>query len=31
VIPNPKKIKRFSTEAAFANWLRRNHAREIIA
>ena len=28
VIPNPKRIKRFRTEAAFEAWLRRNHARE---
>ena len=28
IIPNPKKIKRFRTEAAFENWLRRHHARE---
>ena len=28
VIPNPKKIKRFRTEAAFEAWLRRNHDRE---
>jgi uncharacterized protein YdeI (YjbR/CyaY-like superfamily) len=26
--PDPKKIKSFRTEAAFENWLRRNHARE---
>jgi uncharacterized protein YdeI (YjbR/CyaY-like superfamily) len=28
IIPNPQKIKSFRTEAAFENWLRRNHARE---
>ena len=28
IIPNPKKIKSFRTEAAFENWLSRNHARE---
>jgi uncharacterized protein YdeI (YjbR/CyaY-like superfamily) len=28
IIPNPKKIKSFPTEAAFDDWLRRNHARE---
>lgn len=28
IIPDPKKIKHFRTEAAFENWLRRNHARE---
>jgi uncharacterized protein YdeI (YjbR/CyaY-like superfamily) len=28
IIPNPKKIKSFRTEAAFEIWLRRNHARE---
>jgi uncharacterized protein YdeI (YjbR/CyaY-like superfamily) len=28
IIPNPKKIKSFRTEAAFDSWLRRNHARE---
>ena len=28
IVPNPKKIKRFKTEAAFEEWLRRNHARE---
>jgi uncharacterized protein YdeI (YjbR/CyaY-like superfamily) len=28
IIPNPKKIKTFRTEAAFENWLRRNYARE---
>jgi uncharacterized protein YdeI (YjbR/CyaY-like superfamily) len=28
VIPDPKKIKRFRTEAAFEGWLRRHHARE---
>src|ERR687892_1186519 len=28
IIPNPEKIKSFRTEAAFENWMRRNHARE---
>ena len=28
IIPNPKKIKSFRTEAAFATWLCANHARE---
>jgi uncharacterized protein YdeI (YjbR/CyaY-like superfamily) len=28
VIPDPKKIKAFRTEAAFEAWLRRNHSRE---
>lgn len=28
VIPNPKKIRSFSTEAAFEKWLSTNHARE---
>jgi len=28
VIPNPKKIKAFKTEAAFDAWLRANHERE---
>src|SRR3970040_1922922 len=28
IIPNPQRIKSFGTEAAFENWLRRNHARE---
>jgi uncharacterized protein YdeI (YjbR/CyaY-like superfamily) len=28
VIPNPAKIKSFRTEAAFAAWLKANHARE---
>jgi uncharacterized protein YdeI (YjbR/CyaY-like superfamily) len=28
VIPNPKKIKSFRTEAAFEAWLAANHARE---
>lgn len=28
IIPNPRKIKSFRTEAAFATWLRANHARE---
>ena len=28
VIPNPRKIKSFRTEAAFEKWMRTNHARE---
>jgi uncharacterized protein YdeI (YjbR/CyaY-like superfamily) len=28
IIPNPKKIKSFKTEAAFESWLSANHARE---
>jgi uncharacterized protein YdeI (YjbR/CyaY-like superfamily) len=28
VVPNPKKIKAFKSEAAFEVWLRANHARE---
>ena len=28
VIPNPQKIKTFRTEAAFAAWMKANHARE---
>ena len=28
MIPNPRKIKSFNTEAAFEAWLSRNHARE---
>jgi len=28
IVPNPKKIKRFKTEAAFEKWLRSHHARE---
>ena len=28
VVPDPKKIKVFSSEAAFEAWLRANHARE---
>jgi uncharacterized protein YdeI (YjbR/CyaY-like superfamily) len=28
VIPNPRKIKAFRTEAAFAAWMKTNHARE---
>jgi uncharacterized protein YdeI (YjbR/CyaY-like superfamily) len=28
IIPDPKKIKSFRTEAAFAKWLRANHTRE---
>lgn len=29
IIPDPRKIKSFRSEAAFASWLRTNHAREI--
>ena len=28
IVPDPKKIKVFGSEAAFEAWLRRNHARE---
>jgi len=28
VVPNPKKIRAFKSEAAFDAWLRANHARE---
>jgi uncharacterized protein YdeI (YjbR/CyaY-like superfamily) len=28
VVPDPKKIKSFRTEAAFAAWMKANHARE---
>jgi uncharacterized protein YdeI (YjbR/CyaY-like superfamily) len=28
IVPNPKKIKRFKTEAAFEKWLSSHHARE---
>jgi uncharacterized protein YdeI (YjbR/CyaY-like superfamily) len=28
VVPNPRKIKAFRSEAAFESWLRANHARE---
>lgn len=28
IVPNPEKIRRFRTEAAFEGWLRRHHARE---
>jgi uncharacterized protein YdeI (YjbR/CyaY-like superfamily) len=28
IIPDPKKIKSFRTEAAFARWLEASHARE---
>src|SRR5688572_4845488 len=28
IIPDPKKVKSFPTEAAFESWLRRHHARE---
>jgi uncharacterized protein YdeI (YjbR/CyaY-like superfamily) len=29
VIPDPEKIKRFRTEAAFERWIRANHAHEV--
>jgi uncharacterized protein YdeI (YjbR/CyaY-like superfamily) len=29
IVPNPKKIKSFRTEAAFATWLAVNHLREM--
>ena len=29
VIPNPRKIKSFPTAAAFAAWMKANHAREV--
>ncbi len=29
IIPNKKKIRSFATEAAFENWLRANHSREM--
>jgi uncharacterized protein YdeI (YjbR/CyaY-like superfamily) len=28
IIPDPRKIKSFRTEAAFATWMKANHARE---
>jgi uncharacterized protein YdeI (YjbR/CyaY-like superfamily) len=28
IIPNPRKIRSFRTEAAFATWMESNHARE---
>jgi uncharacterized protein YdeI (YjbR/CyaY-like superfamily) len=28
IVPNPRKIKSFRTEAAFEAWLAKNHARE---
>ena len=28
VVPDPKKIKAFKSEAAFDAWMRANHARE---
>jgi uncharacterized protein YdeI (YjbR/CyaY-like superfamily) len=28
IVPNPKKIRAFTSEAAFETWLRANHARE---
>jgi uncharacterized protein YdeI (YjbR/CyaY-like superfamily) len=28
MVPDPSKIKSFPTEAAFAAWMKRNHARE---
>jgi uncharacterized protein YdeI (YjbR/CyaY-like superfamily) len=28
VVPDPKRIKAFKTEAAFESWLARNHSRE---
>jgi uncharacterized protein YdeI (YjbR/CyaY-like superfamily) len=28
VVPNPRKIKSFASEAAFDRWLRANHSRE---
>src|SRR5262245_19339810 len=28
VVPDPKKIKAFKSEAAFEEWMRANHARE---
>ncbi len=27
IVPNPKKMRSFRTEAAFEQWLRRNYAR----
>jgi uncharacterized protein YdeI (YjbR/CyaY-like superfamily) len=28
IVPNPRKIRTFRTEAAFEAWLAKNHARE---
>jgi uncharacterized protein YdeI (YjbR/CyaY-like superfamily) len=28
IVPNPQAVKAFRTEAAFEQWMRRNHARE---
>src|SRR6478735_2588209 len=28
IVPNPQKIRSFSSEAAFEQWLAKNHARE---
>lgn len=28
IVPNPKTIKQFRTEAAFERWLHSNHARD---
>lgn len=28
IVPDPKKIKSFTNQAAFAAWLGKNHARE---
>src|SRR4051812_43983687 len=28
VVPNPRRIREFRTEAAFEQWMRRNHNRE---
>jgi uncharacterized protein YdeI (YjbR/CyaY-like superfamily) len=28
IVPNPRKIKTFRTEAAFVTWMKANHARE---
>ncbi len=28
IVPDPRKIKSFRTEAAFATWMKANHARE---
>jgi hypothetical protein len=28
IIPDPRRIKSFRTEAAFAAWMKANHARE---
>ena len=28
IVPNPRKIKSFRTEAAFERWMKANHARE---